>query len=108
MVRQDETAALSQTLNEVLHGFHLDDREQRLGAAREMAEALIQKLHRLFFEYSGNEERELSLLKSEAETIQRAGLLCLEYINLREFSTRIGASVDEVRGYVEVLGALTN
>lgn len=108
MARQDEAAALCQTLNEALHGFHLDDSKERLGAIREPAEVLMQKLQALFLEYVGTEEREINLLQDEATVIQKAALLCLEHISSWEFSTRVGASVDEVRGYIEVLGPLTN
>jgi len=105
-VHQDETAALSQTLNEVLHALRIDDCEARLGASREQASVLMHRLLRLFHQFSGNEEREFDLSKDDAKMLQRAAGLCVEHINEREFSTRVGASIDEVAAYVKVLGLI--
>jgi len=103
MVSQDETAALSQALNEALHGFHLDDRDRRLGTSREDGKALLQRLLGLFHEYTGDEKREINLSIDEAKWLQNAAKLCLEHIDEREFSTRIGASFDEVKETIYVL-----
>jgi len=104
MVRQDEAAALAQTLNEVLHGFRPARFDPSFEKVRESGEELLQRFLILFREYGESSELEIGLSNAEAITLRLAAELCIEHIHGSEFSTRIGASTEEMKRYIQLLG----
>lgn len=79
-------------LGEICWGFHLDDFESKIGAKKEIVEALLEKL--IKEEKQGIVEIELD--DSEVRIIRNAFDEVKKEIEDWEFSTRIGVSLERV------------
>ena len=98
---EDEAGYFSNTLNEVLHGFRVDNFEHRLGALKHFVDRLRVKLIGSAFLAHG-----LCLSAVELTCLCKATRVCYEEFGEEEFSTRLGLSSAEAFKMVEELEGL--
>lgn len=100
----DEAAAFGQTLNEVLHGLRLSADDPRVTMVRQSGQTLLERL--LLLPQEGVGEAEIVFSTREAMILKLALEICIENMNAPEFSTRIGASVQEMLSRIGTLSTL--
>ncbi len=97
----EEFSAINSVLNEICNGLRISSFEEKIGASYKKAEELLNKIHHL------PEQKSLKLNFSLEEIliIRNAFIEVLKEIEFPEFSTRVGASIEEAKEMTKTINS---